>query len=107
MHIDSVTSTTHQLVFFAGFSLETLLLIHKLGNIFIMKFAIAVSLALVFCSVLPNKCLTAAAEAGNDDNTKAPTVLIVTLFRNKALVLPYFFSYLESLDYPKDRITLW
>lgn len=41
------------------------------------------------------------------DETKEPTVLIVTLIRNKAHVLPYFFSYLEQLDYPKDRITLW
>lgn len=38
---------------------------------------------------------------------KEPTVLIVTLFRNKGHVLPYFFSYLERLDYPKERISLW
>lgn len=36
-----------------------------------------------------------------------PTILIVTLFRNKAHVLPYFFSHLDRLDYPKNRISLW
>ncbi|XP_053684624.1 glycosyltransferase 25 family member [Sabethes cyaneus] len=36
-----------------------------------------------------------------------PKVFIVTLIRNKEHTLPYFFSYLESLDYPKDRISLW
>lgn len=38
---------------------------------------------------------------------KQPTVLIVTLFRNKAHILPYFFSYLDQLEYPKNRISLW
>lgn len=47
--------------------------------------------------------------SGNDEvvERKASTVLIVMLIRNKAHTLPYFFSYLESLDYPKDRISLW
>lgn len=44
----------------------------------------------------------------NDEKPKKlPTVLIVTLFRNKAHTLPYFLTYLEQLDYAKDRITLW
>lgn len=38
---------------------------------------------------------------------KLPTVLIVTLFRNKAHVMPYYFSFLERLDYPKERMSLW
>lgn len=38
---------------------------------------------------------------------KPPTILIVTLFRNKAHILPYFFAYLDQLDYPKERISLW
>lgn len=38
---------------------------------------------------------------------KDPSLLIVTLIRNKAHTLPYFFSYLESQDYAKDRISLW
>uniref|UniRef100_A0A182SEL8 Glycosyltransferase 25 family member n=1 Tax=Anopheles maculatus TaxID=74869 RepID=A0A182SEL8_9DIPT len=36
-----------------------------------------------------------------------PTVMVAVLVRNKAHTLPYFFSYLEDLDYPKDRMSLW
>lgn len=36
-----------------------------------------------------------------------PAVLISILIRNKAHILPYFFTYLENLDYPKERIGLW
>uniref|UniRef100_A0A8D8E144 Glycosyltransferase 25 family member n=1 Tax=Culex pipiens TaxID=7175 RepID=A0A8D8E144_CULPI len=42
-----------------------------------------------------------------DLSYQRPKILIVTLIRNKEHTLPYFFSYLESLDYPKDRIALW
>lgn len=38
---------------------------------------------------------------------KKPSVLIVSLIRNKAITLPLFLSYLEEQDYPKDRISLW
>lgn len=38
---------------------------------------------------------------------KKPSVLIVTLIRNKAHTLPMFLTYLEEQDYPKDRISLW
>lgn len=38
---------------------------------------------------------------------KKPTVLIGILVRNKAHVLPYTLSYLEKLNYPKNRIALW
>lgn len=38
---------------------------------------------------------------------KKPSVLIVSLIRNKAHTLPLFLSYLESQDYPKERISLW
>ena len=38
---------------------------------------------------------------------KKPSVLIVSLIRNKAHTLPIFLSYLEEQDYPKDRISLW
>lgn len=41
------------------------------------------------------------------DQKKPPTVLIVTLFRNKAHIMPFFFTYLNRLEYPKDRISLW
>lgn len=48
-----------------------------------------------------------ASSADFNETEKYPTFVIVTLFRNKAHTLPYFFTYLEQLDYPKDRITLW
>ncbi|XP_068617577.1 glycosyltransferase 25 family member [Battus philenor] len=38
---------------------------------------------------------------------KWPTVAISILVRNKAHTLPYFFSSLNNLDYPKDRIFIW
>lgn len=47
------------------------------------------------------------ATANADGDTKLPTVLVATLFRNKAHVLPYYLSFLDALDYPKDRIALW
>lgn len=36
-----------------------------------------------------------------------PAVLISILIRNKAHVLPYFFSFLENLNYPKNRVGLF
>lgn len=38
---------------------------------------------------------------------KNNTVVIAILIRNKAHTLPYFFTCLERLDYPKDRLILW
>lgn len=38
---------------------------------------------------------------------KLPTILIVTLFRNKAHTMPFFFTFLNRIDYPKERISLW
>ncbi|CRK88475.1 CLUMA_CG002249, isoform A [Clunio marinus] len=38
---------------------------------------------------------------------KKPSVVIVSLIRNKAHTLPLFLTYLEEQDYPKDRISLW
>lgn len=38
---------------------------------------------------------------------KLPTILIVTLFRNKAHTMPLFFTFLNRIDYPKDRISFW
>uniref|UniRef100_T1PAU5 Glycosyl transferase n=1 Tax=Musca domestica TaxID=7370 RepID=T1PAU5_MUSDO len=36
-----------------------------------------------------------------------PKVVIALLVRNKAHVLPLALTYLDQLDYPKDRIALW
>lgn len=38
---------------------------------------------------------------------ESPAVLISILIRNKAHVLPYFFSFLENLNYPKNRVGLF
>lgn len=38
---------------------------------------------------------------------KHPTILVSILVRNKAHTLPYFLSNFESLNYPKDRMSLW
>lgn len=38
---------------------------------------------------------------------KKPSVLIVTLVRNKAHTLPLFLTYLEKQEYPKERISLY
>nr|XP_033329451.1 glycosyltransferase 25 family member [Megalopta genalis] len=40
------------------------------------------------------------------EDLKKPTVLISILVRNKAHTLPYFLTFLEQLNYPKDRIHL-
>ena len=37
----------------------------------------------------------------------APHVFISVLVTNSAYLLPNFFGYLEGLDYPKDRISIW
>lgn len=38
---------------------------------------------------------------------KKPSIMIVTLVRNKAHTLPLFLTYLEEQEYPKSRISLW
>ncbi|BES98199.1 glycosyltransferase 25 family [Nesidiocoris tenuis] len=51
--------------------------------------------------------LNSAISSDASDQKKSETVLISILVRNKAHTLPYFLTYLEKLDYPKDRISLW
>lgn len=38
---------------------------------------------------------------------KKPSIMIVTLVRNKAHTLPLFLTHLEEQEYPKNRISLW
>lgn len=59
-----------------------------------------------FSSLLVPLAVMLGAANGNISFQK-PKILIVTLIRNKEHTLPYFFSYLEDLEYPKDRISLW
>lgn len=62
---------------------------------FKMNFLVFISLCISICVVL---C------SANDEE---PSVVLVILIRNKAYMLPYFFTYLGNLNYPKERITLW
>lgn len=55
-------------------------------------------LLLLFNAILPINC---------NFERKDPSILIVTLVRNKAHTLPYFFAYLHEQDYDKKRISLW
>ena len=49
-----------------------------------------------------------ATEQTTEEATqRAPSVFIAILARNTAHTLPYFFSYIDRLDYPKDRIYVW
>lgn len=59
----------------------------------------------IICSLYTTQLI--ASNVDSNETEKYPTFVIATLFRNKAHTLPYFFTYLEQLDYPKDRITLW
>ena len=38
---------------------------------------------------------------------RTPTVFLAILARNTAHTLPYFFSYIDRLDYPKSRMYIW
>lgn len=64
---------------------------------------------LFVCVIICSLCVTQliASNVDSNETEKHPTLVIVTLFRNKAHTLPYFFTYLEQLDYPKERISLW
>lgn len=59
----------------------------------------------IICSFYTTQLI--ASNVDFNETEKYPTFVIATLIRNKAHTLPYFFTYLEQLDYPKDRITLW
>jgi len=48
------------------------------------------------------------SESGEDrGEARASTVFLAILARNTAHTLPYFFSYIDRLDYPKDRMHIW
>lgn len=42
-----------------------------------------------------------------EETLRAPAVFVAILARNTAHTLPYFFSYIDRLDYPKDRMYIW
>ena len=41
------------------------------------------------------------------NRSSSPHVFISVLVTNSGYLLPNFFGYLEQLDYPKDRISVW
>ena len=52
--------------------------------------------------------VTEASEQQTEEETqRAPTVFLAILARNTAHTLPYFFSYIDRLDYPKNRMYIW
>lgn len=59
----------------------------------------------LFCLLISNQ--QCQCSLGGSEDTFMPTVFIAMLVRNKEHTLPYFFGYLERLDYPRDRISLW
>lgn len=62
---------------------------------------------LFFGAILICSAQVSADNKISETNIKKPTILIVTLFRNKAHTLPLFFSYLDQLDYDRKRMSLW
>ncbi|CAD7080575.1 unnamed protein product [Hermetia illucens] len=61
-----------------------------------------------FTRVLPDGDAGANVVGNGDENLrKDPSVFILILVRNKEHTLPYFLTYLEKLNYPKHRLSLW
>jgi len=56
-------------------------------------------------NLLPNE--TEVNQVNHFQDVVEPSIFIAILARNKAHTLPYFLQLLESLDYPKERISIW
>ena len=65
-----------------------------------------VFLALLHC-LLCSVSTTSSAGGADDAGDVAPHVFVALQTRNNAFLLRNFFGYLENLDYPKDRISMW
>ena len=59
------------------------------------------ALALLCC------LLWRASSAEQQESSHLPSVFVCVLARNCEHTLPNFLGYLEQLDYPKDRISVW
>lgn len=46
-------------------------------------------------------------EVNEEATDLAPHVFVSVLITNSLHLMPNFFGYLEGLDYPKDRISIW
>ena len=51
--------------------------------------------------------IEASEQPVEEEIQRAPTVFLAILARNTAHTLPYFFSYIDRLDYPKNRMYIW
>ena len=69
-------------------------------------------IALAVCIALLVTAIPSVYTMDNGDSSleaaeDLPSVFLAILARNSAHMLPNFLGYLENLDYPKDRISLW
>ena len=53
------------------------------------------------------KTSSASLEEGGGAGRQRPSVFVAILARNTAHTLPDFLGYLERLDYPKQRMSVW
>lgn len=49
----------------------------------------------------------ASGASGLDPDVAEPEVMLAILARNTAHTLPNFLGYVENLDYPKHKISVW
>ncbi|CAI8043596.1 Procollagen galactosyltransferase 1 [Geodia barretti] len=63
---------------------------------------------LALCGFLLCCVISSGSTAGSEGAAEdAPHVFVALQTRNSAHLLPNFFGYLENLDYPKSRISVW
>ena len=62
-----------------------------------------------FLTAVPHQDVQAEGSRLGGDGTgeQDPLVVVGILARNAAHILPNFLGYLENLDYPKHRMSLW
>ena len=68
--------------------------------------ALAVCIALLVTAI-PSVYMLDNGDSSLEAAEDLPSVFLAILARNSAHMLPNFLGYLENLDYPKDRISLW
>ncbi len=58
-------------------------------------------------SLLPSGVAPSEEHSPVEDTEELPSVFLAFLARNTAYLLPNFLGYLENLDYPKHKISIW
>ena len=66
-----------------------------------------VYIVLLLSTVLPPSLTDHSLTESINDQSSAARVFLAILARNSAHLLPNFLGYVERLDYPKDRISVW